>query len=67
MWQELTETTEASHEWLDLMLGLLFVVNLGDNMRRFPFAMTLASIVPSKWTNGIRDKLVNYGREMTAK
>ncbi|KAJ4295129.1 hypothetical protein N0V90_007139 [Kalmusia sp. IMI 367209] len=58
---------ETSHEWLDLILPLFFIVNVADNFRRLPFVVTLASMIPTKWTNGIRSKIVKYSKDQTAK
>lgn len=59
-------TTEASHPWLDLMLGLLHVVTVMDNLRRYPMLVKLAQCIPSNWTVGFRDQMIQHGKEKTA-
>ncbi|KAJ5156103.1 cytochrome P450 [Penicillium capsulatum] len=57
---------EASHPWLDLMLGLMHVVTVMDNLRRYPILVKLAQCIPSKWTVGFRDQMIQYGKSRTA-
>jgi hypothetical protein len=58
---------ETSHDWLDLLLPLFFVVNTADNLRRLLFAVKLASKIPTKNTNGIHNKVVKFSEKETAK
>lgn len=48
------------------MLGLMHVVTVMDNLRRYPMFVKLAQCIPSKWTVGFRDQMIQYGREKTA-
>ncbi|CAJ2505109.1 Uu.00g125030.m01.CDS01 [Anthostomella pinea] len=56
---------EASHPWLDLMLGLMHSVTVMDNLRRYPMLVKLAQCIPSKWTIGFRDQMIQYGKNQT--
>ncbi|KAF2643548.1 putative cytochrome P450 [Massarina eburnea CBS 473.64] len=58
---------ETTHEWLELILPLFFVLNLVDNFRRLPFVVQLAGMIPMKWTNGIRTKIIQASKDQTAK
>lgn len=62
----LTEYVEASHPWLDLMLRLMRVVTVMDNLRRYPMLVKLAQCIPSNWTVGFRDQMIQYGKSKTA-
>jgi len=57
---------EASHYWLDLLLGHMWVIILMDNIRRYPLALYLAQCIPSKWTVGIRNKFAQYAHDKVA-
>ncbi|KAF2003109.1 cytochrome P450 [Amniculicola lignicola CBS 123094] len=57
---------EASHPWLELMLGLMKAVTIMDNLRRYPFLVKAAQYIPSQWTVGFRDKMIKYSRDQTA-
>jgi hypothetical protein len=48
------------------MLGLMYVVTVMDNLRRYPLLVKLAQCIPSKWTIGFRDKMIQYGKNKTA-
>lgn len=58
---------ENAHEWLELILPLFYYVNVADNIRRLPFVLTLARMIPTKLGNGIRNKLVKYSKDQTQK
>lgn len=57
---------EASHPWLDLMLRLMRVVTVMDNLRRLPLLVTAVQCVPSNWTVGFRDQMIQFSRDKTA-
>lgn len=44
------------------MLGLLRSVTIMDNLRRFPLLVKIAHCIPSNWTIGFRDKMVQYSK-----
>ena len=48
------------------MLGLMHVVTIMDNLRRYPLLVKLAQCTPSKWTVGFRDQMIQYCKEKTA-
>ncbi|KAI1499291.1 cytochrome P450 [Biscogniauxia marginata] len=54
---------ESSHFWLDMILDHLLVVNIMDNLRRYPLLVAIAKSLPSKWTTGLAKKQTQYSRE----
>ncbi|RYN85203.1 hypothetical protein AA0119_g13308 [Alternaria tenuissima] len=55
---------EASHPWLDQMLGLMHMVTVMDNLRRYPMLATLVACIP--WVNGYQKRMIQFSREKTA-
>ncbi|KAI0154590.1 putative cytochrome P450 [Xylariaceae sp. FL1272] len=56
---------EASHPWLDVILGLVHVTTIMDNLRRYPFLVRAAGWIPSKWTIGFRDSMIGHAQIQT--
>ncbi|KFA76891.1 hypothetical protein S40288_09298 [Stachybotrys chartarum IBT 40288] len=54
---------ETSHYWLDVILDHLLVVNIMDNLRRYPLLVTLAKSLPAKWTTGLATKQTQFSRD----
>ncbi|KAI0141749.1 cytochrome P450 [Xylariaceae sp. FL1272] len=54
---------EASHFWLDMILDHLLVVNIMDNLRRYPFLVALVKSLPSKWTTGLAKQQTQFSRD----
>jgi hypothetical protein len=48
------------HFWSELVVRHVFVVTVLDNMRRYPFLVTLGKIVLPRLTVGVRDKHTGY-------
>ena len=59
----LTHREEKSHHWLDMILDHLFVVQVMDNLRRYPLLVALARSLPSKWTTGLAKKQTQFSRD----
>ncbi|KEY73212.1 hypothetical protein S7711_04176 [Stachybotrys chartarum IBT 7711] len=57
------QSTETSHYWLDVILDHLLVVNMIDNLRRYPLLVTLAKSLPAKWTTGLATKQTQFSRD----
>ncbi|KAI5923117.1 putative cytochrome P450 [Camillea tinctor] len=57
---------EASHPWLDLMLGLMHMITVMDNLRRFPWLFQLSQYFLSNWAGGFRDQMIQYSKDKTA-
>ncbi|KAI0570726.1 cytochrome P450 [Pyrenophora tritici-repentis] len=58
------EIVEASHPWLDQMLGLMHMITVMDNLRRYPILATLVACIP--WVNGHQKRMIQFSWEKTA-
>ncbi|KAJ4360665.1 uncharacterized protein N0V89_001231 [Didymosphaeria variabile] len=58
---------ESAHEWLTLVLPLFFIINIADNFRRLPLVVPILKLIPMKWLQGVRGKIVKYSKDQTAK
>ncbi|RYP08988.1 hypothetical protein DL765_008605 [Monosporascus sp. GIB2] len=56
---------EAPHYWLEMILDHLLVVQIMDNLRRYPFLVAIARVLPVKWTTGLARKQTQYSRDKT--
>ncbi|KAI1880211.1 hypothetical protein JX265_001832 [Neoarthrinium moseri] len=57
---------EASHPWLDLMLGLMHAVTVIDNLRRLPLMVTFAKWIPARFTDSFKDRMIHFVKMKTA-
>ncbi|KAI0454857.1 cytochrome protein [Xylaria acuta] len=58
---------EKHHFWLDLILDHLQEITLVDNLRRFPFLVTLGKLILPSLTVQVREKHTGYSRAKVQK
>ncbi|KAI1132468.1 cytochrome P450 [Nemania abortiva] len=54
---------ESSHPWLDMILDHLLVVNIMDNLRRYPLLVAIVKLLPAKWTTGLAKQQTQFSRD----
>ncbi|KAI0099744.1 cytochrome P450 [Nemania sp. FL0031] len=54
---------ESSHPWLEMILDHLLVVNIMDNLRRYPLLVAIVKLLPAKWTTGLAKQQTQFSRD----
>ncbi|KAI0191318.1 cytochrome protein [Astrocystis sublimbata] len=55
--------SETTHHWLDMILDHLLVVNIMDNLRRYPLLVSIVKALPAKWTSGLAKQQTQFSRD----
>lgn len=50
-----------------MILDHLLVVNIMDNLRRYPLLVAIAKSLPAKWTTGLAKQQTQFSRDQVRK